>query len=261
MISWLKRLIRSKTGVKGLSLHVESDVGSVRKNNEDNFFVNDAKTLFVVADGMGGGEQGEVASEALVNALKKVPDEGDLETRKRAALAAIDAAGDEIKAIALKNGFKHMGTTGLVLLIDGANKSRALVLHVGDSRLYHVRRGTIERLTRDHTVGGELSGRAHGASRAALADRGNPLAHVLTRSIGVGEESQADEKSFAIRVDSRLLLCSDGVHDVISDAQLKEILSRDAEPQAMADELKEAVVKAGAPDNFTFIILKAEGAR
>lgn len=258
-MNFLLKLFAKKIG--GIMCSSVSDVGAVRKNNEDNFFVNDAKTLFVVADGMGGGEQGEVASAALVNAMKKVPDDGDLETRAAAVRAATESAGDEIKAIALKNGFKHMGTTGLVVLIDNANKSRAVVLHVGDSRLYHLRGGALERLTRDHTIGGELSGRTRGASRAALADRGNPLAHVLTRSIGVGEEAELDEKDFSLRADSRLVLCTDGVHDVISDARLKEILSRDVETDAMAKELRESIENAGAPDNFTFIILKAEGAR
>lgn len=259
MISWLKRVVRSEKPVREFVCSLYSAVGSVRKNNEDNFFVNDAKTLFVIADGMGGGAQGEVASQVFVDAMKKIPDDGDFAMRKVAVLKEFRAASDEIKGIAEKNGFKHMGTTGLVLLLDAADLSRAVVFHVGDSRLYRASRGAIERLTRDHTVGVELSGQTRGASRAALADRGNPLAHVLTRSIGVGEDDEVEVKNVSVSADSRFILCTDGVHDVISDAQLKTILSRDVEPEAMTKELADEVFKAGAPDNFTFIILKAKG--
>lgn len=256
MLKLLKKLLTKKVG--SLAYEVNSAIGFIRKNNEDNWFVNDDHTLFVVADGMGGGEQGEVASKVLSEMMMKVPNEGDLDLRSAAVLGAFAAADKEIKEIAAKNGFKHMGTTGIVLLVDKEDKSKAKVFHVGDSRAYLVTGKKIEALTHDHTVGGELSGYTKGASSAALANRGNPLAHVLTRAIGVSECSEVDVHPFTLCAKARLILCTDGVHDVISDKELEKILTMKGGIDEMSKALSLAVVKAGAPDNFTYIIIKAE---
>lgn len=256
MFAWLKDMFSGKIGQ--VSYHANSAIGFVRQNNEDNWFVNDERTLFVVADGMGGGEQGEVASKVLVDMMKKVPASGDFDVRSAAVLGAFKAADTEIKGIAEKNAFKHMGTTGIVLLIDSENKSCAKVFHVGDSRCYHVKRKNIVQLTRDHTIGGELSGYTSGASSEALANRENPLAHVLTRAIGVSDNSEAEIKEFTLKVGSRLILCTDGVHDVISNKSLNRLLTKKASLPEIGKELDLEIVKAGAPDNFTYIILEAE---
>lgn len=256
MISILKNLFFKKIGKYSYSAN--SAIGFVRTNNEDNWYVNEEKTLFVVADGMGGGEQGEVASKLLVDKMKLVPLEGDLELRSAAVMGAFKSADNEIKKIAEQNGFKHMGTTGIVLLVDRDDKTKAKVFHVGDSRCYHVKNNTIEQLTRDHTVGGELSSYTSGKSSAALANRENPLAHVLTRAIGVSDNSEVEVKSFSVKLGSRLVLCTDGVHDVISNKALNRILVMKATLEEMNKELGLEIVKAGAPDNFTYIIIKAE---
>lgn len=256
MFDLFRKLFVRKVG--GVSYYADSAIGFVRKNNEDNWYVNDKRTLFVVADGMGGGEMGEVASKVLVDMMRKVPDVGDFELRSTAVLGAFGAADSEIKAIAAKHGFKHMGTTGIALLLDTEDRTKAKVFHVGDSRLYHVSGGDIEQLTWDHTVGYELSGYTSGSSSAALANRGNPLAHVLTRAIGMSENSEVEVRRFSVGVGSRLVLCTDGVHDVLSDKDLKKILMMKTDPENMGKALSLGVVKAGAPDNFTYIIVKVE---
>lgn len=232
-----------------------SERGLVRKDNQDHLFVDGAKTLFCVADGMGGGSDGALASEIVCAEIAKVGAVGFTE-RMRAVDAAIAAANGRILDHVREKGLKQMGSTVAVLLLDPEDARRAAICHVGDSRIYRVRGGIAELLTHDHTIGGQLSELAKGKQSSDFRSRANPLAHVLTRAIGVGPEVAGDWRRLDLAEDDAFLVCSDGVHDVISDSQVGEFLSLSKSPEEAADVLSKQIVKCGAPDNYSFVLIR-----
>lgn len=237
-----------------------SDRGLVRKENEDHVFVDGAKTLFAVADGMGGGSEGARASEIVCEELAKTGPCG-LSVRVSGVEASVRAANDRILAYAREKGFKQMGSTVAVLVVEPENVSRAVILHVGDSRVYRVRGGSAELLTRDHTIGGQLSAFAKGGQAAELKSRANPLAHVLTRAVGVEPTVEIDRREVVLADGDRFLVCSDGVHDVVADSSVGEILTMNRDLGQAAEKLRDLVVTCGAPDNYSFVIVSFGGAK
>lgn len=247
-----------KTGKLRPVCRTASETGAVRRENEDHVFVDDAKTLFCVADGMGGGSEGARASEIVCEELAKVAS-GDFAALIEGVDAAIAAANDRIFRYAKDKGFRQMGSTVALLAVDPADACRAAICHVGDSRVYRVRGGTAELLTADHTIGGQLSAFAKGRQVDELKNRANPLAHVLTRAIGVEPKVTADWRKIDVRDGDLFLVCSDGVHDVISDAMVGEILSAALDLDAAVKALSAQVVACGAPDNYSFVIVRLGG--
>ena len=239
-----------------------SKTGLVRKDNQDSLFVDAAKTVFCVADGMGGGSEGATASRFVCEeVMKAVEAVQGLSGRMRAVDAAIAAANARIRAYAEEKGFKQMGSTVAVLLVDPDDGRRAAICHVGDSRIYRVRRGSAELLTQDHTIGGQLSAFATGEQAAGLKSRANPLAHVLTRAIGAGETVAGEWRKIDLAEGDRYLICSDGVHDVIADSLIGEILTVECDLAAASKRLAGEVVRNGAPDNYTYVIVETGGVK
>ena len=239
-----------------------SETGAVRKDNQDAFFVDKARTVFCVADGMGGGSEGATASRfACEEVANAVGSADDLAGRMKAVDAAIGAANARILAHARERGFKQMGSTVAALLVDPDNVRRATICHVGDSRVYRVRRGSAELLTKDHTIGGQLSAFATGEQAAELRSRQNPLAHVLTRAIGVEEKVAGDWRKVDVAAGDRYLVCSDGVHDVVADSLVGEILTVERDLEAASRRLSDEIVRNGAPDNYTYVMVEIGGAR
>ena len=235
-----------------------SETGLVRKDNQDCLFVDKAKTVFCVADGMGGGAEGATASRIVCEEIEKsIADALGLVERMRAVVTAIDAANTRIRAYAQKKGFKQMGSTLAVLLVDPDDSRRAAICHDGDSRIYRVRQGKVTLLTHDHTIGGQLSAFASGAQAVSLKSRTNPLAHVLTRAIGVEKEVAGEWRRVDLEDGDRYLVCSDGVHDVVSDSLVGEILTVERDLNSALRRLGEVVVRNGAPDNYTSVIIES----
>lgn len=233
-----------------------SETGLVRRDNQDTAFVDAAQTVFCVADGMGGGAEGATASRIVCEELAKTTSATSLVARMEAVNAAIRAANGRILAYAKERSFAQMGSTVVVLLFDPADSRRGAVCHIGDSRIYRVRRGRAEPLTKDHTVGEQLSEFASGEQAVGLKRRTNPLAHVLTRVVGAGENAFGDWRKLDLAEGDAFLVCSDGVHDVIADSRIGEILSAGTELPAAANRLRDEIVGAGAPDNFSFVMVR-----
>ena len=238
-----------------------SETGKVRKDNQDAFFVDAAKTVFCVADGMGGGSEGATASRFVCEEVAKVAETPDLTARMKAVDAAISAANARIRAYSLEKGFKQMGSTVAVLLVDPVNVRKGVICHVGDSRVDRVRDGAAELLTKDHTIGGQLSAFATGAQAADLKSRQNPLAHVLTRAIGVEEKVAGEWRKLDLEKGDRYLVCSDGVHDVVADSLVGEILTVSQDLEEASGKLADEVVRNGAPDNYTYVLIAIGGAK
>lgn len=248
-------------GPMHFELATVTDRGLSRADNQDSFFVNRQSCIFAVADGMGGGQGGAFASEWICEELKNrfdVPEGSASGLRVGLADEALQAANARIREYAAANEFKSMGSTAVVLMADPGKPSRAAVAHVGDSRIYRWRKGKGTLLTRDHTVGNELGSAFANQSQAkSLQSRRNPLAHVLTRAVGIGFKVRAEWRKIDIHPGDRYLLCTDGVHDVLSDEQVAALMGRAKTPAQAVAAVTEKVVACGAPDNYTIVCVFA----
>ena len=222
-----------------LRVGARTDVGRVRKGNEDSYTAEDP--LFAVADGMGGHQGGEVASSVALEILSK--GDGPLEELVR-------KANDEVfRRAGTDPGLSGMGTTLTAIRHEG-NVLR--LAHVGDSRAYLLRDGTIQRLTKDHTVVERLVD--EGRLTAEEADI-HPQRSILTRALGVDESVQVDQGAIEPHVGDRLLLCSDGLTGVVGEEEITRILTDHAEPQEAADSLVDAANEGGGQDNITAVVI------
>lgn len=227
----------------------KTDVGKVRQSNEDGMLFDVDLGLFAVADGMGGHNAGEVASRIALETLhahvkKRSSDLSLAQTLREAVNAASNAIAAEAAADRSKD---RMGTTLTTLLIDG--KSAALA-HVGDSRLYQVRWGRVEKLTEDHTAVAELV--KAGAITEADAPK-HPWAHILSRVVGKGDvEVQTAELS--VEAGDRFLLCSDGFSDSLTDPSWLTAIVQQT-PNVSAEMLVTRAIELDGTDNATAVVV------
>lgn len=223
-------------------------VGRVRERNEDSYLVRPEVGLWTVADGMGGHAAGEVASATVVEALRAI----DRPTSAADLLALCEdrviAANNKINEIARERG-EVLGTTLATLLIY--NKHYACVWS-GDSRIYLVRGGTIQQVSRDHTEAEELI--AQGVLNEDEA-RNWPRRNIVTRAIGVQEHPEMEIQNGVLRADDAFVLCSDGLTEHVTD---REILARVSGnlSQTACDELIALTLQRGAVDNVTVIVVR-----
>ena len=218
-----------------------TDVGRVRSGNEDSFMVEEP--LFAVADGMGGHQGGEVASNLALETLAPVAAGGDLpETVRKANREVYRKASED-------PNLSGMGTTLTAILADG---DEFRVAHIGDSRLYLLRDGELQRLTTDHTVVERLVSEGRLTSEEAEM---HPQRSILTKALGVDEEVEPDDDRIQVRPQDRLLLCSDGLTGMVAEPEIQSLLASNPEPQAAADALVEAANQAGGQDNITAVVI------
>jgi serine/threonine protein phosphatase PrpC len=223
--------------------------GRVRDKNQDSYCIREADGLWAVADGMGGHEGGEWASARLVEELGKVEVPEDLDEAGERIAGAIRAANAAILAEAAGRG-RQMGSTIVALIVRDQNY---LILWVGDSRAYLLREGRFTRLSRDHTQVQEMVDR--GLMRAEEA-AGHPMGHILSRAVGVRDAIQLDRIQGEVRPGDVFLLCSDGLHSYVGEAEIKHLLGRGS-PERALDALVALTLAAGAPDNVTGIAVWA----
>ena len=239
-----------------------SDPGLVRRENEDSFMDIGQDGCYIVSDGMGGGSDGEIASQIVVETISDAI-EGTASdspgSRKYAVQQAVHRANRTIREYSQAHNYAQMGATLVLLLLDPWHSGKALLCHVGDSRIYRFRNGTLQQLTRDHTVGVELalSLAKKGAKQdsALMMDHTNsPLSHVLTRSTGVSENVLPEWDETTIEPNDLLLLCSDGVTTMLKDDEIRQIFLENPTTDSKMTTLSQRVLAAGARDNFTMIL-------
>jgi PPM family protein phosphatase len=235
-----------------LSSFAGSDVGRLRSGNEDSYFCG--QTVFAVADGLGGHQGGEVASAAAVEPLahldgRSFKDAGEaaeaLATAIREANEAIldRAAGDP--------ALYGMGTTVTAAVAGGGYLQLA---HVGDSRAYLLRGGTLEQLTTDHTVVGELVRRGRLTPQQAAV---HPERSILTRAVGLDPRVPVDlPDPLELQPGDQVLLCSDGLTEAVADGRIAELLSAAQDGQVACQSLIDAANDAGGPDNITVVLVR-----
>lgn len=227
-----------------------TDVGGVRKVNEDALVSRPEAALWAVADGMGGHDNGRFASGALAAELEKAALDGGFDEDAQAVGDAIAAANAAIFAAAREAG-KSMGSTVVALFLAGP---RFGCLWAGDSRAYLKRGEQLHRLTRDHTQVQDMVERGLLTAEEA---RSHPMSHVLSRAVGVGAQLQLDAVADEAAPGDVFLLCSDGLTGVVADAEIAERLAQD-KPEIAAQRLVELCLSRGAPDNVTVVVVACE---
>lgn len=238
----------------------KTDIGRIRSVNEDSAAIhsaNDGLTVAVVADGMGGHQAGDVASrtttEAVLRKLRELRREMTPREWEESVVRAVRYANAEVYGMAaLKASYAGMGTT-LVLAV--AIDSRLLIAHVGDSRAYLFRAGRLTLLTDDHSLVHEL---LRAGEIAAEEARSHPRRNVLTRALGTEQTIEADIRHIDWEPGDLLLLCSDGLNNMLPDDEIRRVLAADESTERKAERLIEQALSAGGDDNVTAVIVENE---
>jgi len=240
----------------------ETHVGKVRQENEDSFFADPEPAIFLVSDGMGGHRGGALASGIVVedlpvmieNALDKLR-VGIPRTVKSILEKAIAEQSKQVQLEGTsESGFKDMGATLVVALL---RKGRCFIANIGDSRAYRLRKGRLVQLTRDHSVISELIEKGHIEPEEAAQHEAQG---VITRYVGMEERAHPHVHSFALKEADRILLCTDGLTDMVPDEAIAAILKTEADPQMACKALITAANKAGGHDNVTVFLIDWLGA-
>lgn len=240
---------------------VLSDVGSVRANNEDAVAVDATCGLAIVADGMGGYNAGEVASRMAVDGIRSELGQwleaADAKMPSAAVFRAMQAAVDSTNRAIFEAANTHaewagMGTT-LVLAVQRGSKVH--IGHIGDSRAYHLHRGTLRQVTRDHSLLQEQldAGLITRKDAAHSGYRG-----LITRALGIEDTVLLDTKTLDFAAGDSLLLCSDGLTDMLSDTEIAVVMSTSDPVDLQVKRLVRAANTRGGLDNISVILLRVE---
>jgi len=251
----------------GIQVAGLSDLGCVRGNNEDNFGYDWRCGVYVVCDGMGGEAAGEVASKVAVDsvldycrqAVKNKESRPPIQVfegvsaRANILATAIQTANQQIRLSAAQNPKQRgMGSTIVAVLVDGGMYS---IAHVGDSRIYLLRKGTIEQLTQDHSLVMEHVRR--GLITAEQAQH-SEIQNIILRALGTEEHVEPDLSDLVAQPGDTLLLTSDGLTRHVSDQGILEIVDRASSCKQACESLIDAAKQGGGQDNITTLILKFE---
>lgn len=235
-----------------------TDKGLIRSNNEDFFRVYSNNggypVVFILADGMGGHRKGELASRIAVEyAYEKISgsitDSSDIEETTDLLVDIVEKANVKVYLGALEDPEnKGMGTT---LTIAAVFENLLIVAHVGDCRVYLLRKNSLMRITVDHTLVQELVDSENITQAQAMR---HPKRHILTRALGVPAYMTADCYSVSLEKSDKILLCSDGLHGFVPESVLKTILKRERNPAMAAQKLVEYANATGGEDNVTVLV-------
>lgn len=234
-----------------LKIGVKTDSGRRRLHNNDAFYINKEKCCFVVADGIGNHEAGkkisQLAVEEMDNFVQGINSEINLQDLER----AVKAVNRSVYIETLEDTTYNAGTTLVVVMVQ---KNRLFIAHVGDSRAYIMGRSGLQRLTNDHSVVFELikQGRITEEEAATHPKRGDIL-----RALGFETTVEADIKELRYSGEP-LLLCSDGLTDMLTDEEIERVLLAKQDPQAACEHLVFNANKAGGLDNITVITVVEE---
>lgn len=240
----------------------KTNIGLVRKQNEDDFFIDESLGLLAVADGMGGHAAGRVASKMATNFMKryfkkKVATsstrnrelQGDYSEITNELALSIHTANQAIYEAAQRMpGFKGMGTTIAAVQVKG---DRLSIAHIGDSRVYLIRAGNIEQLTDDHSVVCEQVKRELITREEAVKSE---IKNILTRALGINDQVEVDLSEMNLAPNDSLLLCTDGLSNMVDDEMMLTIVTATKDPALACEQLVSMANANGGKDNITVII-------
>ena len=227
-----------------------TDNGCKRKVNEDALLERPDQSLWVVADGMGGHEAGEVASGMVVYALESAVTEIELGPALQQIEAALQAANTRMVQAMIGEANKKMGSTAVGLLI--ADDGRHVMFWVGDSRGYRVRNGEIAQVTRDHSLVQKLVDNKLISPEEAAH---HPDANVITRAVGADKDLEIDHVVDVAQPNDIFILASDGLTRCVADDEICRVVST-ANPGQACETLVEMTLQRGAPDNVSVIVVR-----
>lgn len=239
-----------------ISYAAKTDVGQKRKNNEDAYGVFPEAGVFCVADGMGGGDDGEIASAAVIKsvgdfALSHKPPVGVGFSASDVATGlsvSVNEASAWICSRAAERNLKGCGSTFVGIVLDATAPSEAIALHAGDSRLYRIRGASIKQITKDHSA----------AEMIGVKDEKsvNPMFRgMILRAVGVHPSVEVERTPLPLREGDRIVICSDGLSKMVDDREIAAIVHGGTSADAVADALVAAANKAGGTDNITAVVL------
>ncbi|MBQ4609555.1 MAG: Stp1/IreP family PP2C-type Ser/Thr phosphatase [Clostridia bacterium] len=231
---------------------LRTHVGRIRRQNEDAAWLDEARGVFAIADGMGGHLAGEVASKMAIDAVMAAT-----EGERTAGVSVLRAAAERAHEAILAHAEMHpecsgMGTTLSVMWRGGRYM---YIAHVGDSRIYRLRGGKLEQITEDHSLVEELV-RAKIITREEA--RTHPRRNIITRALGTPGENSADLLATDTQRGDLWLLCSDGLNSMISDREIERTMNAAGNLENMADALIAKALDAGGRDNVTLILYRDE---
>ena len=249
-----------------LTAHGVSHPGSVRKINEDSVLCDLDLGLFLVADGMGGHNAGEVASKLAIDAVRgfllRTRDGDDftwpyginplLSFDANRLMTSLKLANRRVfKAGESHDEYTGMGTTIVAGLVES---ERLIFSGVGDSRIYLFTQGRLQQLTQDDSWVATVLAREEGISKATLAE--HPMRHVLTNVIGAREQTDMDVAERPLAAGDMLLLCSDGLHGAIDDATIESIMAEATSVELLAERLVHTALDRNGSDNITALVVR-----
>src|SRR5450755_3062260 len=227
----------------------KTDTGRQRRDNEDNALAR--PPVFVVADGMGGAQAGEVASRIAVEVFQQeLPDSGSPEERLASCVRAANRRIYDLSRAEHERA--GMGTTLTAAYLDDAELA---IAHVGDSRAYLFRDGSLTRLTQDHSLVEELVRRGKLTEEQAAE---HPQRSIITRALGPEPDVEVDTFTYPVRAGDVLLLCSDGLTSMVSEELVATVLARSESLEAAAQGLIDEANGAGGRDNITVVMFRLE---
>lgn len=223
-----------------------TDIGKVRTNNED--YVYAKENIMIVADGMGGHNAGEVASRIAVETAMEILS-GIKENYIENIKVAIETANEKVFSMATGER-AGMGTT-MDICIYSAGK--LFLGHVGDSRVYAIRNGEAIRITSDHSYVEMLLSKGEITKEEA---ENYPMKHMITRAVGVGEKTECDFYEFDIEENDKILLCTDGLTNMVKDEDIADIVTKAEVPEEAVENLIIRANEAGGKDNISAIVVQ-----
>lgn len=233
-----------------LKYWAKSDIGKKRAHNEDTFYANDETKLFMVADGMGGHKGGDKASKlAVKSAVESFLADGIKDIKNALKKAFIHSATEVFNAGNTFLSLKGMGTTLSAIAIDG---NIAHIAHIGDSRIYCIRNEEIFLITNDHSLVNE---QVEAGIISEEEARVSHLRNIITKAIGHKEIVNPDFSSFNIKKNDIILLCTDGLNNMLSDKEILDIINKNPCSKVVDLLIKEANLRGGL-DNITAVLVK-----
>lgn len=234
-----------------------TDIGQRREMNQDTYYIHtfdDRQGFGLVCDGMGGQSAGNIASDMasgiITDKIRKAVETGGADDPRGLLEAAVREANYSVyKRSMVEPECRGMGTTAVVVFVRG---DTAYCAHVGDSRIYLLRNGRLLQVTRDHSLVQELVEKGEIKPEEM---RTHPGRNMITRAVGVGLTVEADLMQIPLETDDKLLLCSDGLTNMVSNEQIAEILLQNGGEQACALLIQKAN-NAGGMDNITAVVIE-----
>lgn len=230
-----------------MKIYGKTHKGMVRLSNQDNFYIDNACKWCVIADGMGGHNGGEIASDLAVSVIKNTINSVNTDTEDVLRTAIVNANKEIYDRSVKEPQFDGMGTTVVLLKMDG---NIAFIAHVGDSRAYYINGEKILQLTKDHSVVQKL---LDSGTITKLQAQNHPQKNMITRAVGSEKFVEIDVNRIICTKGDYILLCTDGLSTYVNDDKIFEIIMQN--PETAVDRLIKSANDAGGIDNITAVLI------